>query len=383
MKGGWSRAQYRWSAEIIHELRRPAVSDSTVSRSVLAFGIDLGATRSHVCAIRDGKIEREFVVKSSPADFEKEFAKYERGVVLMEVCGMSPWASKALEAMNFEVIVCQATVLKETVAPKRKNDRDDARALARLCAEHRSLLRPVKHRPEELQKVMRQVRIRATHVEIRAKLVNVARGLARSTGAKIEPCSPEAFPKRAREQLSSELVKEITELLASIERVSKTIAVLDKGLSKAASKFPETKLLAQVAGVGPVTSLTYVVTIQDPSRFPHTRTVGNYVGLTPKQYQSGDHDPQLRISKAGDSYLRSLLVQCAHYILNHENADSDLRRFGVKMAEHGGPRGRKRAIVAVARRLSVLLLSLWKSGEVYEPLRNTKRREEQAAVVTA
>lgn len=359
------------------------MSDSTVSQSVLSFGIDLGATRSHVCAMRAGKIEREFVVPSSPSGFRECFADFEEGgIVLMEVCGTSPWASKVLEEMGFEVVVCQATVLKETVAPKRKNDRDDARALAKLCANHRELLRPVKHRSEELQKLMRQIRIRCAHVEVRTKLVNTVRGLARSAGTKLEPCSPETFPERAREKLPSELAEELKKLLKSIEHVNESIAELDDVLKEFAREYSETEVLEQVVGVGPVTALTFVATIQDPSRFPHTRTVGNYLGLTPKQHQSGDRDPQLRISKSGDSYLRSLLVQCAHYILSHEQADSDLRRFGLKMAQEGGPRGRKRAIVAMARKLAVLLLSLWKSGEQYDPLRNTKRLEEQPAPVS-
>lgn len=353
------------------------MSDSTASTSALTFGIDLGAKRSQVCVLRGGKFFREFDMESSPAAFRKEFAGFERGAVLMEVCGSSPWVSKLLTSMGYDVTVCQATALKETVRPRRKNDRDDARALAKLCAGHRDLLRPVQHRSEALQKVMRQLVIRRGHVECRTRLVNEARGLARSAGEKIEDCSPEAFPVAARKQLTVELAAELKVLLGSITLLTKAIRELDAGLRNVAKNYSEVALLTQVCGVGPLTSLMFLVVIQDPSRFPDSRTVGSYLGLTPRQYQSGDRDPQMRISKMGDSYLRHLLVQCAHYILAHKNADSDLRRFGLKLVEQGGAHARKRAIVAMARRLSVLLLSLWKSREAYEPLRNTRLREQQ------
>ncbi len=133
-------------------------------------------------------------------------------------------------------------------------------------------------------------------------------------------------------------------------------------------RYPETQLLRQVSGVGPITALYYVLTIEDPSRFAKSRSVGAYLGLRPKQRDSGEQKPQLRITKAGDALLRRLLVSCAHYILGPFGPDSDLRRAGLRMAERGGSAAKKRAIVAVARRLAVLLHRLWVTGEAYEPL---------------
>ena len=132
----------------------------------------------------------------------------------------------------------------------------------------------------------------------------------------------------------------------------------------------------QVPDVGAITALYYVLTIEDPGRFAKSRAVGAYVGLRPRQRDSGEQKPQLRITKAGDRLLRSLLVRCAHYILGPFGPDADLRRSGLRMAERGGAAGKKRAIVAVARRLAVLLHRLWVTGEVYEPLRG---RAPQAA----
>jgi transposase len=138
----------------------------------------------------------------------------------------------------------------------------------------------------------------------------------------------------------------------------------------AESKYPEVKTLTQIAGVGTLTALAFIVTIGDPHRFRQSRTVGAWLGLIPGQRASGQSDPQQRITKEGDRYLRSLLVNCAHYVLGSFGPDCDLRRHGKAIAARGGNNAKKRAIVAVARKLAVLLHRLWLTGAVYEPLRN-------------
>ena len=143
--------------------------------------------------------------------------------------------------------------------------------------------------------------------------------------------------------------------------------------------YPETDLLRQVEGVGALTALAFVLTLENPERFAKSRSVGAYLGLEPAQDQSGDRDPQRHISKEGDEMLRKLLVGSAHYILGPFGSDSDLRRHGEKIASRGGKNAKKRAAVAVARKLSVLLQRLWVTGEVYEPLRNAHWRREQEA----
>ncbi|WP_051148675.1 IS110 family transposase [Desulfospira joergensenii] len=142
-------------------------------------------------------------------------------------------------------------------------------------------------------------------------------------------------------------------------------------------KYPETHKLLQVPGVGPVTALAYVLTIDDPYRFPKSRQLGAYIGLTPKRGQSGKCDKQLRISKAGNSYLRALLVSCGHYIIGPFGPDSDLRKYGVSIAARGGKNAKKRAAVAVARKIAVLLHQLWVGEKPYNPFYKS------AAVCTA
>jgi transposase len=146
-----------------------------------------------------------------------------------------------------------------------------------------------------------------------------------------------------------------------------------------AKRYPETELLRQVQGVGVVTSLTYVLTVEDPKRFRRSREAGCYAGLRPGRRRSGKSDPQMRISKEGDQYLRRILVQAGHYILGPHGEDSDLRRWGLKLAARGGKNAKKRAVVAVARKLAVLLHHLWVTGEVYEPLHNSQQVKRPAA----
>jgi transposase len=200
--------------------------------------------------------------------------------------------------------------------------------------------------------------------------VNQVRGFAKALGTQLPSSSTEAFPKRVRATTAIDLFPRFETLLATIEQLTATIREMDQEVERVCrERCPETELLRQVPGVGAITALYYVLTIEDPSRFAKSRSVGAYVGLRPRQRDSGEQRPQLRITKAGDRLLRSLLVRCAHFILGPFGPDTDLRRAGLRIAERGGSAAKKRAIVAVARHLAVLLHRLWVTGEAYEPLR--------------
>ena len=151
----------------------------------------------------------------------------------------------------------------------------------------------------------------------------------------------------------------------------------DREIAELEKKYPQVARLQQISGVGPLISLTFVLTLDDHLRFRKSRPIGSYLGLRPRQRDSGESQPQLRITKAGDGYLRSLLIQGAHYILGKFGPDTDLKRGGLKLAARGGKNAKKRAVVAVARKLSVLLHRLWITGEAYEPLRNARLSHER------
>jgi transposase len=233
----------------------------------------------------------------------------------------------------------------------------------------------VQHRSAQAQIHLMVIRARAELVRARTALVNSARGLVKSYGERLGKCGTQQVGQELAKGLSPELRQALEPLLREVESLNAQIKEYDRRIEKMAREtHPEVELLKQVKGVGDLIALTYVLTIDDPRRFRKSREAGCFVGLQPGRRNSGQSEPQMHISKEGDRYLRTLLVQGAHYILGPFGEDSDLRRWGLKLAERGGKNAKKRAVVAVARKLAVLLHRLWLGGEVYEPLRNSQRQ---------
>jgi transposase len=210
--------------------------------------------------------------------------------------------------------------------------------------------------------------------------VNTARGLAKSYGERLRGCTVRNMHPRKRDALSPELQTALQPLLVAIEMLSDHIHEYNERIEKLAEKnYPQVQSLKQVKGVGTLIAMTFLLTLEDPYRFRKSRDVGCYLGLQPGRRNSGQSEPQMHISKEGDPYLRTLLVQGAQHILGPFGPDSDLRRWGLKLAERGGRNAKKRAIIATARKLAVLLHHLWISGEAYEPLHNHQRAMAAAA----
>jgi transposase len=276
------------------------------------------------------------------------------------------------------VLVANARKLRLVYSNKRKTDEADAQNLARLARLDPRLLYPIKHRDEDSQAHMALIRSRQALVGSRTQLVNHVRGAVKSFGHRLPKCPARSFHKNAAEHIPGALRPAIEPILEQIGSLTERIGDYDRQLETISkAHYPETELLRQVEGVGPLTALTFVLTVGDPHRFEKSRSVGAYLGLVPARDQSGDRDPQKRISREGDETLRKLLVSNSHYILGPFGSDSDLRRHGEKIAARGGKNAKKRAAVAVARKLSVLLHRLWVTGEVYDPLHNTHRRQER------
>jgi transposase len=236
------------------------------------------------------------------------------------------------------------------------------------------------HRCARAQADLTVIRARAGLVRARTALINTARGLAKSYGERLRGCNPRNVNPEKAQGLSPELQAALEPLLAAVEALSEQIYEYNQQIAKIAKEsYPQVARLEQVKGVGTLIALTFLLTLEDPHRFRKSRDVGCYVGLQPGRRNSGQSEPQLHISKEGDPYLRTLLVQGAHHILGPFGADSDLRRWGLKLAERGGKNGKKRAVIATARKLAVLLHRLWVSGEAYEPLRNSHQAAMPAA----
>jgi transposase len=346
-----------------------------VESQKLTIGLDLGDRFSWYCVLNEaGDVVLERKVATTPKAMKEVFGGMPRSRLALETGMHSPWVSRLLSELGHEVIVAHARNVRLIGESRKKDDRLDARTRARLVRIDPQLLAPVKHRSAHAQVHLMVIRARAGLVRARTSLINTARGLTKSYGERLRGCSPRNMNPEKAQGLSPELQAALEPLLGEIESLSERIREYSERIEQIAKEsYPEVARLKQVKGVGTLIALTYVLTLEDAHRFGKSRDVGCYVGLQPGRRNSGQSEPQLHISKEGDAYLRTLLVQGAHHILGPFGADSDLRRWGLKLAERGGKNGKKRAVIAVARKLAVLLHRLWVSGEVYEALRNHRQ----------
>jgi transposase len=350
--------------------------DGSKVQPLMTAGLDIGDKYSYLCLIdtASGEITEESRLRTSPETFKRRFASERPMRIAIEAGTHSPWASRVLEECGHEVLVANARKLRLIYSNKRKTDGIDAENLARLARVDPRLLYPLKHRGEDSQAHLAIIRSRQALVDCRTQLVNHVRGAVKSFGARLPKCPARSFHKRASEHIPEALRPALGPILEVIASLTQRIRDYERELETISKEhYPETALLRQVEGIGSLTALTFVLTVENPYRFERSRSVGAYLGLVPASDRSGDRDPQKRISKEGEQMLRKLLVGSAHYILGPFGSDSDLRRHGEKIASRGGKNAKKRAAVAVARKLCVLLHSLWMSAEIYEPLRNAQR----------
>jgi len=260
-----------------------------------------------------------------------------------------------------------------------KTDRHDADLLARLGRVDVDLLAPVVHRSCAAQVDLAVPKARDVLVAVRTKLVNHVRGTLKSLGDPLPKCSAESFARRTRDLIPATLKPALEPIYETLGKIEEQIRQHDQTIERIAQRYPDVDAITQINGIGVLTGLVYMLTIEDKNRFSKSRTAGAFLGLRPRKSASGDNDPQLRITKAGDPFVRRLLVTAANYVLGPFGKDSDLRRWGLELAKRGGKNAKKRAKVAVARKLAVLMHRLWVTGEVYEPIGYQQRRKQSAA----
>ena len=356
------------------------MKDHTQKSRKFSIGLDLGDRNSYVVGVtREGEIVIEDKKVPTTRDaFRDYFSQFDRNTqVVCEAGTHSPWVSALLTSLGLKVIVANPNRAGRALAANgKKNDRLDSLTLATMgldsCSLH--LLRPVKHRGDKAQADLAVIRARSCAVAARTQLINAVRGLVKSSGERLPSCSGAAFHRKVLDAVPEAVKPAVDPLIRQVGELTSMIRAYDKTIEELSACYPETKRLRAIAGVGPLIALAYVLTIDDPKRFRCSRDVGAYLGLVPKQWASGDSAPQLRITKAGDTYLRQLLVNGAHYILGPFGGDCELRRFGMRIGCRGGPKGKKRAVVAVARKLAVIMHRLLLSGEPYDPFYRDSRR---------
>lgn len=339
-------------------------------------GLDLGDRKTQLCVLDmdSGDVAETGQLRTTRDGFVRRFAGVAPMRIVIEVGTHSPWVSELLSSQGHDVLVANARQLALIYNSSKKSDKVDAEMLARLARLDPKLLSPIEHRGSQARADLAVIRSRDLLVRIRTQLTVHCRGVVKSVGERLASCDTATFPSRVKEDVPSSLRPSLFPVLEVLDSITAQIQHLDQRLETLAREsYPETEVLQQVAGVGPLGSMAFILTLEDPKRFPRSRSVGSYFGLVPRQDQSGDSCAQLGITKEGDALVRRLLVQSGHYILGPFAPDSDLRRHGLKIAERGGKSAKKRAVVAVARKLAILLHRLWLNGEVYDPLYNAQR----------
>lgn len=345
------------------------------------IGIDLGDKFHRYCVLDpNGEVLAEESLPNTRPCLEELCDRFPGALMVMEAGTHSPWISRVVDASGCEAFVVNPRNLRAIWASQNKNDQADARKLALLYRGEPRLLPRVVHRGEQAQVDLAVLRSRTVLMNARKRLITSIRSQVKTFGERLPSCSVECFVNRTFELIPPALRPALEPLYTSLEVMSEQIKTFDREIERMRQeRYPETEALTQVPGVGPLSSLSFVLTLESPERFAKSRQVGAYLGLVPRRDQSGETDKQLPITKAGDRSLRCLLVNCAQYILGPHGPDCELRRHGLRLAERGGKRAKKRAVIATARKLAVLLHRLWADQSVYEPEFSTMHKQKKAS----
>lgn len=355
------------------------MTKTTADSVILTTGLDLGDDTTHLCTVDASRqVVHRARFATTRGEFRRHFAGQPSQRVVLEAGSQSLWISHLLKELGHDVLIVDARRTKLITEGDRKTDKRDAETLARLALGVPELLGCSQHRTLAKQGELSMVRVRDLLVRQRSQCIVFCRQTLKAFGVRVPSLSAPCFHKRVYEYLTRETAHALSPAIKVLAALEEQIRECDKALETVAKRYPETQQLRQVCGVGPLTSLAFVLTVDDPKRFQRSRNVGAWLGLVPKCRASGQANPQLRITKRGDSYMRRLLVTSAQYILGPFGEDSDLRRYGQQVCSRGGRNAKKRAVVAVARKLAVLLHRLWVTDATYEPLRNSSKREAAA-----
>lgn len=351
------------------------------------IGVDLGDRKHAVCVTdKDGNILAESTIPNTRRALRQLAASFPGARIAIEVGTHSPWIERLLMAEGAkEVVVANARKLRAIYTNDRKCDRLDAQMLAKLMRVDPELLSPIRHCSESAQRDLLSIKLRDTLVRQRVNVISSVRGSLKALGIRLPSASTAAFARAARRELAEEpeILITIEPALIVLEQLSAQIKELERTIARMIrERHPQAGKLQQIGGVGDITSLSFVLCVDDPGRFAAPRDVGPWLGLVPRRDQSGATDKQLPISKSGNRYLRSLLVQSAQYILGHFGPDCELRRYGLRLAARGGKAAKKKAVIAVARKLAVLMLTLWQRQCDYEPTHNASLKASTSTATT-
>ena len=343
-------------------------------------GLDLGDRHSHLCVLGlDGKIIERHRVRTNVKAFEKFFGAWGPMRVVFEAGTHSLWVFRLLKRLGHQPLMADTHNLALITQSMSKSDRRNAATLGELGLRMPQMLHTVNPCSLSTQTDRTVLRARDGAVQARTKLINTVRGMVKSFGERLPACTTEAFAKKAGGAMPSSLQDTLGPLLLVIQHLSDEIRRYDKKIKQLGEEtYPQTQRMRSIPGVGPITSLAFVLNLDDDvTKLKSSRAAGPRLGLRPKQRNSGKRKPELSITKSGDALLRRLLVQCGQYILGHYGTESRLRSWGLRLAARGGKAAKRKAVVAVARKLAILLHVLWKNDVDFDPLYERKRESRQ------
>ena len=346
------------------------------------IGMDVSQKKIEICLLTAYSDEERFVEipnsRESLTAFFGAIPEPSCCIAIMETGTHSHWQSRLIESFGIEVIVAHARELRFIWGSDNKTDRRDAEMLARIARSDRKLLHATQPLSREEQEALLVIKARASLVKKRTAMLNELRGWLRSIGEECDELSVDTAHKELYGKLPRSLKPIFREYLKVLTSLAASIKEYDKIVERKCKEYPQTQILRQIGGVGPIIALTFCLLIRDPYRFKNGRQVAAYFGLVPKRDQSGECDKQLGITKAGSSLMRWSLVQGANYIMG-QGKECDLRRFGERIGSRGGKIAKRKAKVAVARKLCMVMLALWRDSEVpYDPDYKLNRKKKIA-----
>jgi transposase len=329
-------------------------------------GIDLHKISSQVCILtEDGElIERR--IKTDRESFDKMFAGGSPARILVEASTESEWCARHLEALGHEVIVADPNFAPMYATRDRriKTDKRDARALCEAC--RLGAYRPA-HRTSGRQRDVRaHLAVRESLIRTRTKYISLIGALARREGCRIKASPSPSFARRVEEAgLPAHTLAQIEPLLVMLKALNEQIKAADRRLKEIAKADEVVQRLCSVPGVGPVVATTFAATLDGASRFLGAKHVRSYLGLVPREYSSGERQRRGRISKAGSSRARSLMVEAAWSLLRWKTERTRaLHEWYARIAQR---RGKATAVVALARKLAGIMFAVWRDGTEFDP----------------
>ena len=332
------------------------------------IGIDVHKVSTQVCVLTETGEYEEHRIRTERDSLSKFFGSRPAGRVLLEAATESEWVAQHLESLGHEVIVADPNFAPMYASRTRKvkTDKRDARALCDAC--HLGAFRRAHRASDESRLLRKHLAAREGLVQMRTRTISLCRSLLRQEGVRVPSGGAGSFPKRVRAlQLSEELASTVEPLLLIHEQLCQQLKTIEAKVEQTLENDERVKRLTTVPSVGAITALTFIALVDDVGRFSSASKLRSYLGLVPREYSSGEKQQRGHITKAGNSRLRSLLVECAWGILRRASPQTAaLSEWALRIAAR---RGKRIAAVALARKLAGILLAMSLKGRDYEPRR--------------